>query len=52
MFKRFYTITLDNIRQKYMWAINEADVIRQCAKEYPEATVTHIHLNNRDPRKN
>ena len=50
MRKHFYTVTLDNMRQKHMWASDEDDVRNICAVQYPEAEITNIHLNNRDPR--
>tara|TARA_R100001510_G_C7646308_1_gene203616 strand:+ start:1304 stop:1435 length:132 start_codon:yes stop_codon:yes gene_type:complete len=33
-----------------MWASDEDDVRNICAVQYPEAEITNIHLNNRDPR--
>ena len=46
---KFYTVTFDNNRQKYMWANDEEHVHTKCLEEYPGAKITNIFLNNREP---
>tara|TARA_R100000700_G_scaffold14995_1_gene20946 strand:- start:814 stop:948 length:135 start_codon:yes stop_codon:yes gene_type:complete len=39
---KYYQVVLDNNRKKFLWAKSKKDVLAKCLKEYPEATVTGI----------
>ena len=41
---KYYQVMFDNNRKKFLWAKSKEDLLAKCRKDYPEATVTGIWI--------